>query len=66
MYGHRWEVTDWNLGSLFVAIPLKKVTPVGAWVWWHMPLIPALRRQGQGQADLSELEASLACKVSPG
>jgi hypothetical protein len=30
-------------------------------VWWHTPLIPALRRQGQ---TISEFEASLVYKVS--
>jgi hypothetical protein len=30
-------------------------------VWWHTPLIPALRRQRQ---QISEFEASLVYKVS--
>jgi hypothetical protein len=32
------------------------------WAWWHMPLIPALRRQRQ--TDLHEFEASLDYRAS--
>jgi hypothetical protein len=32
--------------------------------WWCMPLIPALRRQRQRQADLWEFEVSLVNRIS--
>jgi hypothetical protein len=32
--------------------------------WWHRPLIPALKRQRQRQADLCEFEASLVYRAS--
>jgi hypothetical protein len=34
---------------------------VGSWVWWRMPLIPALGRQRQA---ISEFKASLVYRVS--
>jgi hypothetical protein len=32
-----------------------------SWAWWHTPLIPALGGRGR---QISELKASLVCKVS--
>jgi hypothetical protein len=33
-----------------------------SWAWWHMPLTPALGRQGQ--VNLCELQVRLVYKVS--
>ena len=43
--------------GIFSVPPLKKL-PL-AEQWWYTHLIPALRRQRQGQANLCESEASL-------
>ena len=32
--------------------------------WWHMPLVPALRRQRQRQEDLCEFEVNVIYRVS--
>lgn len=37
----------------------------GDWVWWHIPLIPALWRQRQRQKDPCGFEDSLVYTVNP-
>ena len=46
--------------SLFPVLVLPLKVPVRAGHWWHMLLIPALRRQRQ--VDLCEFEAKLVYK----
>lgn len=49
--------------TLRVEVQSVSLSEVSRWAWWHMLLIPALKRQGQ--IDLYELEVSMIYIMRP-
>lgn len=49
--------------TLRVEIQSGSLSEVSRWAWWHMLLIPALKRQGQ--IDLYEFEVSMVYIIRP-